>query len=166
MPVPNVKTLTAIFFIIIAFVAVCGCDDMYHILETYVPTNTPDGQEHMNIGDIAPVSTVKDVTISGQGNTIVFRGKGPYNVNAHQDYFTLNQGNASVSIDLQGQGFGCTISLDYKNPYSGGTEFLPIHQFMSGSREYTVTKQVYAPYSCKYCLMVNWGGDWAIRITQ
>jgi hypothetical protein len=162
---PNAKMLAALIAIVLAFVAVSGCDDMYHVLQTYVPTDTPD-TSHVNIGDAAPKSTVQGVTISGQGNTITVRGKGPYNVNAHEDSFTLNQGNASFSIDLKGQGFGCTISLDYTSPYDGGMGFLPLHQFTSSNRVYTVTKQVYMPYSCQYCLMVNWGGDWEIRITQ
>ena len=164
MSMPNAKILTVLFAILLAFVAVSGCDDMYHVLQTYVPTDTPDNT-HVNIGDAAPKSTVKDVTITGHGNAITIRGRGPYNVNAHQDYFTLNQGNASFAINLNGQGFGCTISMDYTSPY-GGMEYLPIHQFTSGSREYVVTKESYVPYTTQYCLMVNWGGDWEITITQ
>lgn len=162
----NGKTLIALFIVIVSFVAVSGCSDLYNILQTYVPTTAPTDSVPLKIGDIAPASSVKGVTITGQGNTIIFRGSGPYNVQAHNDYFTLNQGNATFSINLQGQGFGCTISMDYKNPYSGSTQYVAIHQFTSGSRDYQATKQVYVPYSCKYCLMVNWGGDWEIRISQ
>lgn len=166
MPVLNRRSLLAVFLLVACSVAVSGCDDMYHVLETYVPTTTPDSPAHVNIGDVAPTSKVKGVTITGQGDTIVIRGSGPYNVNAHNDYITLNRGNATFSINLKGQGFGCTISMDYTNPYSNGMEYLPIHSFTAGSREYTTTKQVYVPYSCQYCLMVNWGGDWEIRVSQ
>jgi hypothetical protein len=166
MKLLNVKTLAAVILIIVFFVTVSGCEDAYGVLKTYVPTPTPTSQDTIKIGDAAPRSVVKDVTITGQGNTIVIRGRGPYNVETHQDYFALNKGNADISIDLKGSGFGCGISLYYTNPYTGSPDYVPIHQFTSGSRVYSATKQVNVPCACKYCLTVNWGGDWEITIAQ
>lgn len=162
----NGKIPVMLFIIIILFVAVSGCTDMYNALKSVVPTTTPTSAPHVNIGDAAPSSSIKGVTITGQGNTIIISGHGPYNVMTQNDSFTLNQGNASVSIDLKSQSAGCSIGLDYTNPYSGSAELLALHQFTMDSRLYKVTKDVYVPYSCKYCLMVNYAGDWEVRITQ
>lgn len=161
------KTLMATFLAITLFVTMSGCTELYNILQTYVPTPTPGpSTAPIEIGKVAPTSVVKGVTITGDGRTITISGRGPYNVNAHQDYFTLNRGNADISIKLKGQGFGCTISMDYTNPYTGNTEFMPLHQFTIGDRKYELSKQVYVPYTTRYCMMVNWGGDWEIRINQ
>jgi hypothetical protein len=158
--------LVAFVLIILSFVTVSGCSEAYKILETYVPTVTLAPTDHVEIGKSVPASTVKDVTIRGQGNTITIRGRGPYNMEAQQDYFTLNKGNAEMTVNLKGQGFGCTISMDYINPLTGNKEIKPIHQFTIEDRAYQFTKQVDVPYTCKYCMLVNWGGDWEIKITQ
>jgi hypothetical protein len=161
------KGLVVTFLFVLLFVGLSGCTDMYEFLRTVVPSPSPGpSMAPVKIGDIAPVSTVKDVTITGTGNTITISGRGPYNVNAHQDYFTLNEGNADISIKLKGQGFGCAISMDYTNPITGNTEFMPLHEFTAGDRTYELSKQVRVPYTARYCLMVNWGGDWEIKIVQ
>lgn len=163
----NKKAIVAIFLFISLSVALSGCTDLFNVLQTYVPTVTPGpSMAPIEIGRNVPPSIVKDVTITGAGNTIIVAGRGPYNVNAHQEYITLNEGNADISIKLKGQGFGCTISMDYTNPVTGNTEFIRLHEFTSADRVYELSKQVRLPYTTRYCLMVNWGGDWEIRITQ
>lgn len=160
----NGKSLAIIFIILISFVTVSGCADLYNILQTYVPTVTPDAQAHVRIGDVAPKSSaVNGVTFSGSGDTITIRGRGQYNVNAHNDYFTLNQGNADIYINLQDQGAICAISMDYTSPVAG---FVSIYQSDLENMKYKHNEQVYLPYTTQYCLMVNWHGNWEIRITQ
>lgn len=141
-----------------------GCADLYNILQTYVPTPTPVASAHIEIGKGAPASTTKDVTITGAGDTITITGKGPYNVNSHNDYFTLNEGNADVAIRLKGQGFACAIALDYTA--TGATEIIPLLSFTTENRVYDQTSQAYIPYAGPYHLSVNWGGDWEVRIAQ
>lgn len=157
--------LVAILFVLL-FVALSGCTDLFNVLQTYVPTITPDPSDHIEIGKNVPPSVVKNVTITGAGNTLTISGRGLYNVNSHQEYITLNKGNAEVSIKLKGQGFGCTISMDYTDPVTGGMGFIKVHEFTSGDRIYELSKQVYLPYTTRYCLMVNWGGDWETRTSQ
>jgi hypothetical protein len=158
--------LVAFGLIILSFVTVSGCSEAYKILETYVPTVTPESHAPVRIGDVAPASTVKDVTITGQGNNIIFHGLGQYNINDHNDYFTLNQGKAEFTIDLKGLGAWCIITMDCINPYTGSTEYMTIYQFTMESRDYKVTKQVDVPYTGKYCLRVNYYDNWEISITQ
>jgi hypothetical protein len=160
------KAIVATFLFISLFVALSGCTDLFNLLQMYVPTVTPGPQSTAKIGENVPASIVKVVTITGAGNTITIRGRGPYNVNAHVEYINLNQGNADISIKLKGAGFGCTISMDYTNPYTGGTEFMKLHEFTIESRIYDLSKRVSLPFTTRYCLMVNWGGDWEIMITQ
>jgi hypothetical protein len=162
----NKKALVAILVIVSLSVTMSGCTDLFNVLQKYVPTVTPGPSTHTDIGANAPASIVKGVTITGAGNTIIIAGRGPYNVNAHQEYINLNEGDADISIKLKGQGFGCTISMDYTNPYTGNTEFIKLHEFMAADRTYELSKQVRLPYTARYCLMVNWGGDWEVRITQ
>jgi len=149
---------------LILFVALSGCTDLYNILQTYVPTPTPGPSTHVEIGENAPASSARDVTIIGAGNTITIKGRGPYNVNTHRDYFTLNKGNADITINLKGQGFGCTIALDYTA--TGTTEVIPLLSFTIEKRVYEQTSRVRIPYDGRYHLSVNWGGDWEVRITQ
>jgi len=158
------KMLMATILIILLFVASSGCTDLYHILQTYVPTPTPGPSTHIEIGKNAPTSTVKDVTIIGQGNTITIRGRGSYNMNTHQDYFTLNEGNADITIHLKEGGFGCFIALDYTA--TGATEIIPLLSFTIEKRVYDQSSQVYVPYAGQYYLAVNWGGEWEVKITQ
>ncbi|BAI62403.1 hypothetical protein MCP_2331 [Methanocella paludicola SANAE] len=160
------KGLVVLFLVVMSFVAVSGCSDLYNILETYVPTVTPEAQTPVRIGDVAPSSTVKDITITGSGNTITFRGLGKYNVNDRNDYFTLNQGKADFSIDLKGQGAWCIITMECINPYTGSKEYMTIYEFTLESRQYKFTKQVDIPYTAKYCLSVNYYDSWEIKITQ
>jgi len=162
----NKKVLAASLLIISLTVALSGCTDLFNVLQTYVPTITPGPSTHIEIGENVPASIVKDVTIAGAGNTVTITGRGPYNVNAHQEYITLNKGGADFSIKLKGQGFGCTISMDYTSPITGNTELVRIHEFTVADRVYEITKRVDVPFTARYCLMVNWGGDWEIRITQ
>ncbi len=156
----------ATILIISLFVVLSGCTELYGILQTYVPTPTPEPSTQVNIGENLPTSSVKDVTITGQGNTITIRGRGAYNVQSHLDYFTLNKGNADVTIHLKGQGFGCSIALDYTNPVSGNTEIVPLLAFTIEKRIYEQTQTAHLQYAGRYHLSVNWGGDWEVQITQ
>lgn len=160
------RGLIVLFLVVLSFVAVSGCSDLYNILETYVPTATPGAQESVKIGDVAPASTVKDITITGSGNTITFRGLGQYNVKDRNDYFTLNQGKADFSIDLKGQGAWCIITMEYINPYTNSKEYMTIYEFSLESRQYKVNKQIDLPYTTKYCLSVNYYDSWEIKITE
>jgi hypothetical protein len=161
------KPAAAVFLFILLFVATSGCDEMFNFLQEYVPSPSPGPSiAPVEIGAAAPASVTKDVTITGNGHTIIFRGRGPYNVNAHQDLFTLNEGSADIAIKLKGQGFGCSISMDYTNPMTGNIEILPLHQFTTSDRNYEPSMRVHIPYTARYCLMVNWGGDWELSITQ
>ncbi len=155
--------MTAIFVIILV-VSFSGCTELYGILQTYVPTPTPGPSTHVEIGRNVPASTVKDITITGSGNTITIKGRGAYNVNSHQDYFTLNEGNADITIHLNGQGFGCAIALDYTA--NGPTEVIPLLSFTTEKRVYDQSSRVDLPYTGPYHLSVNWGGDWEVRISQ
>jgi hypothetical protein len=161
------KPAAAAFLFILLFVSMSGCAEMFKALQEYVPSPSPGPSvAPVEIGSAAPASMTKGVTITGNGHTVTFRGSGPYNVNARQDLFTLNEGNADIAIKLKGQGYGCSISMDYANPFTGNTEILPIHQFTTSDRRYDPTMQVRIPYTARYCLMVNWGGDWELSITQ
>lgn len=160
------KAVVATFLFISLFVALSGCTDLFNLLREYVPTVTPGPEATHAIGESVPASIVKDVTITGSGNTITIKGRGPYNVNSHVEYINLNRGNADISIKLKGQGFGCFISVDYTNPYTGSTEMIKLHEFTAADRTYELSKQVSLPYTTRYCLMVDWGGDWEIRIAQ
>jgi hypothetical protein len=156
--------LMATILIILLFVAFSGCTDLYNILQTYVPTPTPGPSTHIDIGKNVPRSSVKDITIIGERNTITIRGRGPYNMNTHQDYFTLNNGNADITIHLNTGGFTCFIALDYTA--TGTMEIIPLLSFSTEKRIYDQTSQVYVPYNGQYYLAVNWGSDWEVRITQ
>ncbi len=154
------------FLVVVAFVAVSGCSDLFNILQTYVPTVTPEAQSPVRIGDVAPASTVKDITITGSGNSITIKGLGQYNVKDRSDYFTLNKGKAEFSIDLKGQGAWCIITMEYINPYTNSKEYMTIYEFTLESRQYKLTKQVDLPYTTKYCLSVNYYDSWEIKISQ
>ncbi len=161
------KAVLVVFLLIALSVALSGCAGLYGVLQSYVPTPSPaESKVPVKIGEGAPKSTAKDVTITGAGNTIEISGRGPYNLESPQDYFTLNEGKADVYIKLKGQGFGCTIMLGYKNPLTGVFEYVKLHEFTLDSRVYELSRQVSIPFTTRYCLAVNWGGDWEVRITQ
>jgi hypothetical protein len=161
------KTLAATFLIILFFVTMSGCTDLFNSLKTYVPTSTPGpSTAPVEIGKIAPTSVVNGVTITGNGRTLTISGNGPYNMGSPQDYFTLNGGNTDISIKLKGQGFGCAIGMGCTSPYSGAAEFIQLQQFTTADRVYDLSKSIDVPYATQYYLSVNWGGDWEISITQ
>jgi hypothetical protein len=89
----------------------------------------------------------------------------PYNTKALKDPFLLKEGNATVTIDMQGGGFGCSISLEYKRPGSQSTGFVIVY-VMDDKRSTQVTRTVVLPYTGDYYLVVNWADDWAVTITQ
>jgi hypothetical protein len=167
MPSKDNKALLAVLLLVLLSVSMSGCAELYSVLQTYAPTPAPGiSTEPVKIGESVPQSSVKGVAITGSGNTITISGRGPYNLESPQDYFTLNGGNADVSIKLKGQGFGCTVMLGYKNPLTGVFEYVMLHEFTLDSRAYELSKKVSLPFTTRYCLAVNWGGDWEVRITQ
>lgn len=156
--------LTVLMLIMIS-ISLSGCADLYNILQEYVPTPTPSSTAPIKIGENVPQSRVRGVTIAGEGNTIRFTGMSPYNLKEPYEYVTLNAGNTKVDIRLEGQGFGCTIMLGYKNPLTGVFEYIVLYEFTT-NRDYELSKQVSLPFTTQYCLVVYWGGNWEVRITQ
>ncbi len=77
----------------------------------------------------------------------------------------LKEGNATVTINLQGNGFGCSIGLNYKAPGSQNYNLIQLY-VMDENRLAQVSKTVMIPYTGDYYLTVNWADRWAVTIAQ
>lgn len=168
MGVINRFSLHAAYMLAIISLActVSGCaDTVQNYIQIATPTSIPT-----ILAPSTPVSTTPGVTITRSGNTLIFTGDGPYNVELNKpivrkEPFTLNEGTAIIDIKLNGMGLGCSINLDYQDPLYKSWNFVPVLNF-SKDREYVVSKNITVPYTQEYYLSVNWGSEWEVRITQ
>lgn len=139
-------------------VSVSGC--------SAIPSLTPSpysGAVHSD--ESSPISSTQNVNIIRSGDTITASSAAPYNTNARKDPFLLKEGKATVTIDLQGNGFGCSIGLNYQRPGSQYFDLLQLY-VMDSNRSTHVSKTVMLPYTGDYYLSVNWADKWAVTIAQ
>jgi hypothetical protein len=154
----TVAPLLLIIMTLIFCVSVSGC--------SAIPSLTPSpasGPAHSD--ESSPISSTQNANIVRSGDTITASGSAPYNTKAPKDPFLLKEGKATVNINLQGSGFGCSIGLNYKRPGSQSFELIQLY-VMDSDRLTQVTKTVMLPYTGDYYLAVNWADDWTVTIAQ
>lgn len=155
------KTIVPLSLIIITLVlciSVSGCSMIQSL--TPSPSSGP-----VQSDESSPISSTQNVDIVRSGDTITASGMSPYNTNTKKDPFLLKQGNATVTINLQGNGFGAGISLSYKKPGSQYFDVIKIYA-MDENRLTQVSKTVVLPYTGDYYLTVNWADSWTVAIAQ
>ena len=153
------KTIVPLLLVIMTLIfciSVSGCSG--------IPSLTPSsGPAHSD--ESSPVSSTQGVDIARSGDTITASGSSPYNTNTRNDPFLLKKGKATVTIDLKGNGFGCSVGLNYKEPNSKYYGLIQLYS-MDANRSMQVTKTVMLPYTGDYYLSVNWAYNWAVTIAQ
>ena len=155
------KTIALHLLIIVTLIfciSVSGC--------SAIPSINPSpysGSVHSD--ESSPISSTPNVEIVRSGNTITASGTAPYNRDTKKDPFLLKQGKANVMIQVQGNGFGCSIGLNYKYP---GSQYFSLIQLyvMDANRSTQVSKTITLPYTGDYYLTVNWADRWDVTIAQ
>ncbi len=156
----RILAILGIIAMLLLITAVSGCSE----LQSFLPSPSPlSGPVHSD--ESSPISSTKDVTITRSGSTITANGMFPYNTKEIKDPFLLKEGNATVNINLQGGGYGCSVSLVYKRPGSQSTSYITVYT-MDEKRLYQATKTIVLPYTGDYYLVVNWYDKWSVTISQ
>ncbi|HEY3423038.1 MAG TPA: hypothetical protein VGK13_07735 [Methanocellaceae archaeon] len=154
------KIIVSLLLIItlIFCISISGC--------TAMPSLTPSPYSGpVQSDESSPISSTQNVDIVRSGDTITASGASPYNTNTRKDPFLLKAGKATVTINLQGNGFGCSIGLNYKRPGSQSFDLIQLY-VMDSNRTTQVSKTVTLPYTGDYYLAVNWADRWTVTIAQ
>ncbi len=156
----NIAILAVTLTIALLFTAISGCSGISSFLPSPSPASGP-----VHSDESSPISSTQNVNIVRSGNTITASGTFPYNINIRKDPFLLKQGEATVTINLQGNGFGCSIGLNYKSPSTQNFNLIQLY-VMDDNRSSQVTKTIMIPYTGDYYLSVNWADSWSVTIAQ
>lgn len=152
-------TVSLLLIITLIFcISVSGCTAMPSLGPS--PASGPAHSDESN-----PISSTQNVNIIRSGDTITASGSSPYNIKTQQDPFLLKEGKATVTIDLQGNGFGSSVGLNYRRPGSQTFSLIQLY-VMDSDRTMHVTKTVTLPYKGDYYLTVNWADSWTVTIVQ
>jgi hypothetical protein len=164
----NVKHIVVTLFIIILPILLTSGCTLPEITASPLPDPSLDWSK-------TSFSSTPGVTIVKQGNSIVAKGSGPYNVKKYGEQFgtpkkdpiPLKSGTTSVKVTLFRNGaYGCTVDLGYFQRNSEYISTVPVYSFTSEDRDREKTVSITVPYTQEYYLIVNYYDDWEVVITQ